>query len=160
MNAPAHRPFRGGRVFPGEDAADDAKPQSPRLPCFAAGCPMPGTLFANSTSGAGSCAWHYAVQPSDIPKVTQRLNDWACVSTEVNAARRVLTGEAASDPRAQEAALLVAWQRLAPQVEHSGWTGDLQPASGEHLGEWCRRLERFIGARVVEVLSTHRRGLA
>lgn len=154
------KPFRGGRVFTDDEQPLPDKPQRLRYPCFAEGCPMPGSIFSGPTDKPGSCAWHYAVQPSDIPKVTQRLNDWACVAAEVNAARRVLTGEAASDPRAQEAALLVAWQRLAPQVEHSGWSGDLQPAHNERLGEWCRRLEWFVGARVVEVLSTHRRSLA
>lgn len=149
--------YRGGRVNP--DAKED-KPKRLRYPCFAEGCPMPGTIFTGSTGAAGSCAWHYGVLPTDIPKVTERLNAWGCVADEINAARRVLTGDKAADPKAQDDHLATAWLRLGPLVELSGWASDLEPHPRERLGDWSRRLEWFIGARVVEVLSTHRRRAA
>lgn len=157
MNTPTPKQFRGGRVFTDDENPQPAKPQRLRYPCFADGCPMPGTTFMSGTDKPGTCPWHYGVQPSDIPRVTQRLIDWQCVVAEVNAARRVLTGEAASDPRAQDQAQAQAWQRLAPALEMSGWADELKPGQSEHYAEWGRRLECFVGARVVEVLSTFRR---
>lgn len=152
----AQKPFRGGRVFTDDDAAQQDQPQRVRYPCFAAGCPAAGTLFPNGTQSPGVCVWHYQVQPSDIPKVTQRLVDWRCVGVELEAARSLLTGEAAADARAQDEAQAQAWQRLGPVVQRSGWGDVLAPRPGEHYGEWAKHLERFIGARVVEVLSIRR----
>lgn len=144
--------YKGGRVNP-----DPPTPERRRYPCFADGCPMPGTMFPNGPDKDGCCIYHYGAQPSDIPKVTQRLTDWQCVIAEINAARRVLTGDTAADPKAQDEAQTAAWQRLAPLVELSGWADTLKPQPREGYGDWERRLEAFMGARVVEGLSTHRR---
>lgn len=160
--------YRGGRV-----EADDPMLQTPRqmrLPCFADGCPMPGTLWPGITQGGtgdrrGTCAWHYAVAPTDIPKVTQVLRDWICVSAEINEARRCLSGKLASDPAGLQHAFDAAWQRLSPMA--AAWEKDLAPGNihtskgvdeGHRQGyaDWAKHLERFIGARVVEVLSTRR----
>lgn len=157
--------YRGGRV-----EQEAPKPQRLRYPCFAAGCPMPGTIFLGAVQGekpegSGCCAWHFGVQANDIPKVTQRLVDWQCVSIEVNAARRFLTGEQASNPKAIDEAFAAAWSRLQPLAR--SWESELQPggartSKGEPLshqesyGDWAKRLERFLGARVGEVLSVRR----
>lgn len=147
--------YRGGRVNPEEDT-----PKRLRYPCFATGCPMPGTIFTGTTDSPGTCAWHYGVLPTDIPKVTQRLLDWECVSLEINAARRVLTGDKACDPKAQDDAMAEGWARLQPAMAAGGWSNELAPRDGERLGQWSRRLEAFLGARVVEVLSTNQRRAA
>jgi hypothetical protein len=160
------KPFRGGRVFTDDDNPDAAKPQRLRYPCFAAGCPMPGTLFPEHAR-TGVCAWHYAAQPTDIPKITYQLQAWECVAREIEQGRRVLCGPTAADPAAQEAAFNAAWARLRPLLS-AGWETELRPAAirsskGEDrghrqsYGDWLKHLERFLGARVVEVLSTHRR---
>lgn len=160
--------YRGGRVD--DDPLPDAKPPRRVYPCFATGCPMPGSIFAGKDQKDGSCAWHYGVKPSDIPRVTQVLNDWACLSYEVNEARRALTGDIAADPQALVDAFRNAWERLEPLA--GTWADKLRPgtirsrnrATGmvsdsklpEGYADWAKRLTEFLGARVVEVLSTHR----
>lgn len=161
--------YRGGAI-------GDPEPPRVRLryPCFAVGCPMPGTLWPGATQGGtgdtpGTCAWHYGVQPQDIPRVTKALQEWACVSFEVNEARRVLTGETATDPKAIGAAFAAAWERMRPLVP--GWEEQLKPGNirtskgeerpfHEGYGDWAKRLERFVGARVGEVLSIRQRRAA
>lgn len=154
-----------------DENLSDAIPHKPaprRNPCFADGCPMAGTMFPEGVGGErpGSCAFHYGINASDIPRVTRVLLDWACVSEEVRAARRALTGEYAADPKALDALFVTAWQRLRPLV--SGWEAQLAPGNvhsskGEDRGfregysDWSKKLERFLGGRVVEVLSIHRR---
>lgn len=160
------RSYRGGRVDPDEPAPQ--KPKRLRYPCFAEGCPMPGSLFSSGTDKSGSCAWHYAVQPTDIPKVTQVLRDWMCVSAEIIAARRSLGGDLASDPAGLQREFDAAWQRLQPMA--AAWEKELAPGTihtskgvdiryRQSYSDWAKHLERFIGARVVEVLSTHRRAV-
>jgi hypothetical protein len=162
--------YRGGRVD--DDPISDDKPKRLRYPCFAGGCPMPGTILPSGgkDGGPGSCAWHYGTKPSDIPRVTQVLKDWACLTYEVNEARRALTGDIAADPKALADAFTAAWERLEPLV--GDWAEQLRPGpirsrnratgivSDSHMPEgyadWAKRLTEFLGARVVEVLSTHR----
>ena len=161
--------YRGGALTQHE------KPPARRYPCFANGCPMPGTIWPGAVQGGtgdepGTCAWHYGVQTHDIPKVTRVLLDWQCVSFEVNEARRAHTSsELACNPKALADAFAAAWERLQPQVGE--WAEELRPGTarnsrGDRLGHredyasWARRLERFLGARVVEVLSVHRRRAA
>jgi hypothetical protein len=157
--------------FPDGESIADAIPHTPTrraYRCFAEQCPMPGTI---TPSGAGSptCAWHYGVVSSDIPKVTRVLLDWQCVSYEANEARRVLTGELATDPGAIDIAFRNAWERLQPLVP--GWEAQLQPGNirtskgverpfREGYGDWAKRLDQFLGARVVEVLSIRQRAAA
>lgn len=154
--------YRGGALEVHE------KPPVLRYPCFAVGCPMPGTIWPGITSGGtgderGTCSWHYGVQPHDIPRVTRALRDWGCVSFEVNEARRVLTGELAMNPKAIDDAYLAAWERLKPLVAGE-WEAKLRPGNiqlrdgeitnhRETYGDWAKRLERFVGARVQEVLT-------
>ena len=163
MNATT-KPFRGGRVFTDDDAPPDAKPQRLRYPCFADGCPMAGRMFMAGTDKAGTCAWHYGVPPTEIPKVTRVLQDWQCVAFEIDAAWHVLSGELAADPGGIDAAMRDAWARLQPLTP--GWEAQLAPGHRtnraglqyrETYGDWARKLEAFIGGRVQEVLSTHRR---
>lgn len=173
MNRKDFDEYRGG-------ALSEPKLKSVRrYPCFADGCPMPGTIFPGETQGTGdklgTCAWHYGVLPNDIPKVTRVLLDWDCVNAEVNEARSVLTGPNAADVRALQAAFDAAWARLLPRA--SGWEEQLRPStiksrdpvtrlrtvdSGmrESYADWAKRLTEFLGARVVEVLSTHQRRAA
>lgn len=156
------RHYRGGRVEP-EASPDQSRRM--RYPCFAASCPMPGTLFAGGTDKPGTCAWHYGIVPSDIPKVTQVLNDWMCVSAEINHARRCLSGALASDPAGLQREFDSAWFRLQPMA--AAWEAQLAPGTirtgkGVDTGhrqayaDWAKHLEQFVGARVVEVLSTRR----
>lgn len=152
------REYRGGAINP------QPQPAVRRYPCFADGCPMPGTMWGGITQGGtgerpGDCIWHYGVNPSDIPRVTRVLQDWHCLVDEINAARAVLCGDMACDPKAQDEAMAQGWRRLAPQVEMSGWADQLQPHKHhEHIGEWARRLTEFLGARVLEVRSVRSGG--
>lgn len=146
--------YRGGRVEP-----DEVKPERLRYPCFADGCPMAGSMFPDQVMGEktrGVCPWHYNLNPSDIPRVTQRLRDWKCVADEIEQARLVFTGPLATDPAGHDESFHEAWRRLAPAVELSGWSNDLKPQDRESYGDWAHRLMYFIGARVLEVLSVRR----
>lgn len=145
--------YRGGAL-----TVQQPPPTVQRYPCFADGCPMAGTIFPNGTADGkpGVCAFHYAANPTDIPKITQVLNDWQCVANEIRAARRCVTGPAAADPATQDREQALAWGRLGPVVQRGGWGDVLAPRPGEHYGEWAKHLERFLGARVVEVLSVRR----
>lgn len=151
------QPYRGGAL----SVHDKPKPR--RYPCFATGCPMPGTIWPGAGPGGtgdrpGTCAWHYAVNDTDVPRVTRVLQDWSCVSDEIEAARQALTGPKASDPGALDALQAAAAARLRPRMAAGGWSEELEPQRGERYGDWCKRLEGFLGARVVEVLSArHRR---
>lgn len=153
------RAYHGGRVF-SEDAADapaDPKLQRRRYPCFADGCPMPGTMWATpSTSKPGACVYHYAAVEGDIPRITHQLQAWDCVAREIDRARAVLTGATANDARAQNAEFALAWGRLQPMLD-AGWEKDLRP-DGMEYGAWAKHLERFLGARIVEALSQNRSG--
>lgn len=158
--------------FTGEsDSIADAIPHTPaprRYRCFADNCPMPGSITVDGQGGP-ACAWHYGVVPNDIPKVTRVLVDWQCVSFEIREARRCLTGELATDPIGLQHAFSSAWERMKPLV--AGWEEQLAPGTirtskgvdtglRQGYGDWVKHLERFIGARVVEVLSTHHRRAA
>jgi hypothetical protein len=161
------------RLSDDDGSLADAIPHTPaprRYSCFADGCPMPGTITP-SGSGSSVCAWHYGILPTDIPKVTRVLRDWQCVSYEVGEARRVLTGELAADPTAIRRMFAAAWERLEPLA--GTWAAELKPGNvrtskgvdrgplfPEGYGDWAKRLERFLGARVVEVLSVRQREAA
>lgn len=162
----ARTPFNENEEYRGGALTVQEKPPVRRYPCFAEQCPMPGTIFSNGTDKAGTCAWHYGVMPSDIPKVTRVLLDWQCVSSEIRAARRCLTGPMASDPAGLQREFEAAWQRVRGVA--GAWETELAPgtirtAKGVDTGhpqsyaDWAKHLERFLGARVVEVLSTQRR---
>lgn len=141
------------------------RPTIRRNACFADGCKMPGAIFINGTSAPGCCAYHHAVAAHDVPRVTAALAEWGCLAYEVNEARRTLTGELATNPKAIDAAYAAAWQRLQPLVP--GWERQLQPGNIVHFddkgdpvptnlregyGDWAKRMEAFLGQRVVESL--------
>jgi hypothetical protein len=150
--------YRGGRV----DGDEPTEPPAQRYPCSAHQCPMPGTLFTGGTKGM--CAWHYGSNASDWPRITGKLLDWACVTYEVNEARRALTGEAAANPAALASLFSAAWERLQPLVP--GWEEQLRPGNirwrdatqptgyrdtgfRETYADWAKRLEAFVGGQVL-----------
>lgn len=158
--------YHGGRVFTEQQPGDEDT--GPRYPCFATGCPMAGTIFAEH-SRRGSCAWHYGVVPNDIPRVTNALRAWECVAFEIDQGRAVLTGPLAMDAAGQDKAFTEAWARL--KLLAGVWQDELAPGNlrtskgverpfRESYGDWIRRLERFIGARVVETLTVNQRRAA
>jgi hypothetical protein len=139
-----------------DETPDDQQqePQRARFECQAAGCPMPGTMFPGSAT-RGVCAWHYATNASDWPRITQALTDWRCVSSEINQARRVLCDpDICTDVRAQDAEFRAAWQRLEPAMAAGGWKpDDYAPARGESYGSWANRLQHFLAARIGEAVK-------
>lgn len=164
--------YAGGKVF-----ADTPEGERPRMryPCFATGCPMPGTIFPE-TSKDGVCAWHYGVKPNDIPRVTNTLQAWDCVSFEVREARRILTSELRADPAGIQRAFAAAWERLEP-LAGTTWASVLAPSTIKHrdkdapggyvdtrhhesYADWAKRLEAFVGLQVVESLSVNQRRAA
>jgi hypothetical protein len=138
----------------GNDApAIQDEPRQLRYHCFANNCPMPGTIFPGG-SDSGVCAWHYGCNGSEVAKVSQVLADWDCVVRVVNAGRRCLTGaDTATDGRAQSGELAALWRDLAPAVWDSGWKLRVEPQAGENLGDWTRRMERFLRNRCKEALT-------
>lgn len=138
-----------------DESADQAAPvtvgapaRRPRFSCAAHGCPMAGTLFLGSD---GVCGWHAREQGGDWPRITQVLNDWACVNQAINSLTRVLnTPDTCADPKTQNAAMLEAWTALAEAVHGSGWKQRLEPQKSESIGSWVHRLRLFLGARVKE----------
>lgn len=129
-----------------------AAPKRISYPCWADECPMPGTIFLDGVRGI--CAWHYGRVGDDIPKVTRAILNWDCVQREINAGRRVLTApDTLANPKALDAALRDAWERMKPAVLDSGWKPRLEPRQGERYGEWVRRIERFLSNRIKESLK-------
>jgi hypothetical protein len=140
-----------------EASIADALPHAERkFACFAGGCPMPGTIFRDGSDKAGCCAWHYAALPSDIPRITQVLKDWACISDEVQAARRALTGQFATDPKALRQLFTEASHRVRDAVAGGGWGNQFDPKLHEDYGTWAGRLQDFLTSRVSEATSTRR----
>jgi hypothetical protein len=139
-----------------EDSIANAVPKAPirKHACFAAGCPMPGTIFRDGSGTSGICAWHYGALPSDLPVITQVLKDWQCVSSEVQAARRALTGEFACDPKALKGLFGQAAERVRRATAGGGWGDTFEPREREDYGTWCRRLEGFLTVRVAETVSS------
>lgn len=152
--------YHGGRVNP----EDEDKPQRLLYPCSANNCPMPGTMHPDQVLGEktrGVCAWHYGAATSDWPRITQVLNDWACVSEEIQACRQAHCDPAtALDLKALRSLYAQAVERLRPAVQMGGWGDQFEPRPGEHYDAWGHRLTAFIGARVVEVLSVNQRRAA
>lgn len=145
--------YRGGRL-----EQDAPKPPRPRYPCFAEGCPMPGTIFPGVIQGGtgdspGTCAWHYGLIPNDIPRVTQLIREWECVAREIDRARRVHTGPLACDPAALQREFDAAVARLRPAVQSGGWGNTFEREGMEGYGRWAQRLEVFLGKRVRELLQ-------
>jgi len=157
---------------PGENLAD-AIPHNPapiqRYRCYADDCPMAGTIFEGSPDGPGVCPFHYGAPPLDVRRITQTLLDWRCVADAIRQARRALLGTNATNGPLHAQTMADAWADLRAAVAPSYWP-DLEPGPlrvrdrtkpegwrvlnvREDLGDWARRLERFLGARVLEARS-------
>lgn len=137
-----------------DDEPQAAAPQRKRYRCWAEQCPMPGTIFLGSLGSDGVCAWHYGSSGDEVKKITQAILDWDCVQLEINRGRRVLIApDTLAGPAKQDAEFREAWARMLPAVMGSGWKPRLEPRPGEKLGEWVRRLERFLANRVKERLN-------
>jgi len=145
----------------------DAIPHTPVVRtyrCSGHGCPMPGAIFDNPGQLTGVCAYHYAANPSDWPRITQALTDWACVTDEINACRQIHTDpETATSPGTIARQFEAAVARLEPLV--GTWWDQLKPQPGrggrmDDYRSWGLRLDRFIGARVQAVTVTPRRRAA
>lgn len=134
-----------------DDATAITPPSTPkrlRYPCAAHQCPMPGTMFLGGRD-EGVCGWHARENPADWSRITQAIHDWECVVRTINRCRRVMTDPATcADAKAQDAAKADAWATMQPAVAGSGWKNRVAPGERENLGDWGRRLEGFLGARV------------
>jgi len=125
-----------------------------RYACIANNCPMPGAIF--SGSGGGMCAYHYGTNSEDWGRITRTLQDWQCVTDEINACREAFNNPStATRPAVLEAMFDSAWRRLQPLV--GSWSEDVKPqltkgGKPDSYGSWILRLERFIGARVVDCI--------
>ena len=126
-------------------------PRRLRYPCAAHGCRLPGALFIG---GDGVCGWHAREAPNDWPKITRTLADWECAMQAINAARQCMTdADTCASPKLQDERMAAAWARMLPAVLGSGWHRRVEPKPGERFGDWGRRLEVFLGARVKEALG-------
>jgi len=72
------------------------------------------------------CAWHYGCESHDWPRITRVLDDWRCVTQQINAVRRVLV-EQPSNGKAHDAILRVARDELSQVAPQWG----LEPAEHE-----------------------------
>ena len=134
------------------DAIDEAPGGAQRSGgCFADGCTMPGTISVGGKTWC--CAWHHGVLPTDIPRVTQVLRDWECLTYEINIGRRVLTGPHACDPKAQNKAFAEAVRRVGDATGEGGWGDRFEHREGQDYRAWLLGLERFLGGRVLIALG-------
>lgn len=135
----------------GAEAPVDTGPKPLRYPCVANGCPMPGVIF---TGGPGICGWHFGTSGEEFSRVTESLQRWECVTRAINAARRVVSTPATcADGKAHARVLRDEWAALAGAVHGTGWKRRVEPKPGEHVGDWGRRLEVFLGARIKSELT-------
>lgn len=117
---------------------------------------MPGAIRVD---GAGPvCGWHYGVPAPKWGIVTQVLDDWICVSREVNTMRNALV-----DPRyffdlkGLRKVQAECWARMEPELSEA-WAKELAPSPGQVLvGGWISTLHHFLGARVREAVEGARR---
>lgn len=120
--------------------------------CFADGCSMPGSIFLNS-GRTGTCAWHYGALPSDLPRITQVLKDWECLTFEVRAARAALSGDKASDPKALHDLFVEAQGRVLAATNGGGWGDTFKPKPVEDYRTWALRLGVFVSKRIHQTLG-------
>lgn len=118
-----------------------------RYRCLANLCPMFGGIFLAGPQAPGICSYHFGVVGHDMVRVTQALLDWECVTFEINRWRCALL-----HVDVDKAALSKAWTRMQPAVT-GGWESELAPAPGESYVGWGARLERFMEARIKEILQ-------
>jgi len=136
--------------FNDDDNAPEQQQAAPvnRMACSAHGCTLAGAILNHPGEPSGLCAYHHAANPHDWPKVTQKMNDWSCVTEAITDCRRIHSRpETAANSRliAEKYALAVAklkafavdWtDELAPKNDHSGTV--------ETYRAWGLRLERFL----------------
>ena len=115
--------------------------------CLVSFCPMTGGIFLAGPHAPGICAYHYGTTGREVERVTQVLLDWECVTYEINACR-----SAHRNVYIDKAALAKAWIRLQPALG-AGWAVELAPPALCNYGQWGRRLEKFLEARVREVIQ-------
>ena len=123
-----------------------------RYPCAARGCPMSGAIFSNGIKGI--CLYHYEGYAPDWPRITQVLNDWHCVTEEINAARRAQVDPATRlNSTAMKNEFAKAWGVLQPLAPN--WSEQLQPLPDQTYAQWGRHLEKFM----TEILKVKRKAL-
>lgn len=138
---------RGDTKPPAHFGGDDTPPaprgpQRLRYPCKAHGCPMPGTVDE-------TCGWHYRESPQDWPKITDAIERWSCVARAINRLRTVMCGtQTCTDGKAHKAAIAEAMADIAAETTSLGWKRRIEVLPGEDIGDWCKRLERFLAARI------------
>lgn len=119
--------------------------------CFANGCVMPGTISAGN--GSWQCAWHYGAQPSAIPRVTQVLRDWECLTYESSVGRRALTGKHFADPKVLMDLHAEAIARVLAATKGGGWGDYFERHGSEDYRRWINRIEIFLGKRIGQALG-------
>lgn len=112
--------------------------------CLVSFCPMTGAIFLAGPNAPGICSHHFGATGHDIPRITQILVDWECLTYEINACRR-----AHREVVLDKAALAKAWTRLQPALG-ADWVAELTPPPGCSYRHWGQRLEKFMDARVKE----------
>lgn len=115
--------------------------------CLVSFCPMTGGIFLAGPHAPGICGYHYGTSGHELPRVTQILLDWECVTYEVNACRR-----AHREVNVDKAALAKAWTRLQPALGET-WSAALAPAAGSSYAHWGHQLQKFLEARVREAIQ-------
>lgn len=148
---------------PAKSLADEIPhtPVAKRYDCAAHNCPMVGSIFESGSQGAGICAYHFGANPTDWPRISQALHDWACVTDEIRECRRAHTDAAtALNPGELQRLFAQAQARVEPLV--GTWWDQLKPqAHGRHntpdtYRSWGQRLESFIGSKVVAEMTRRR----
>lgn len=106
------------------------------------------------------CAYHYAANAQDWPRITQTLVEWKCVLDEIQTCRKIHT-DPATCTRNNGAEFDAAVARLESLT--GAWWSDLKPQLGrggrmDDYRDWGHRLEVFIGGQVQTATRTvHRR---
>lgn len=139
---------------PDKDPAIDDAPSGKVMhgACFAHGCTMPGNVKVDGASW--TCAWHYGVVPSDIPRVTQVLRDWECATYEIKIGRQALCSLFAADPKKLDELFTEALARMAAATSSGSWGDQFERQSSEDYRRWLNRLEVFVGRRIAQTLGS------
>lgn len=116
-----------------------------RYQCLAHGCPLPGSIFLSGHDAPGICALHMSCNSSDMPRITDVLRNWECVTFVHETCRQFLNDPGrCGDVKAERTLLAAQWTELARMAPD--WP-QLKP-HGSTLGEWARQLLHFLVWRV------------